>query len=164
MYKVKVNNKNLFEIDADITHLQPDNHAIVINQMPNQSFDVSIDNQLLNADIIDWDPENNIAKIKINQNLYEVVVQEPANLLLEKLGMTIAKPKKNNNLISPMPGLILKILVQENQQIKKGDSLLILEAMKMENVFKANFDATIKSINIEEKQAVEKGQELITFA
>ena len=62
-----------------------------------------------------------------------------------------------------MPGLVLKILVQPGDQVKKGEPLLVLEAMKMENVFKASDDVTIKEINVVEKQAVEKGNELINF-
>ncbi|MNS88855.1 Methylmalonyl-CoA carboxyltransferase 1.3S subunit [compost metagenome] len=63
-----------------------------------------------------------------------------------------------------MPGLILKVLVTEGQAIKKGEPVLILEAMKMENVFKAPGDAVVKAIRIEERQAVEKGEVLIELA
>jgi biotin carboxyl carrier protein len=62
-----------------------------------------------------------------------------------------------------MPGLILKVAVTQGQFVKKGESLIVLEAMKMENVFKASADCIIKEIKVQEKQAVEKGQELITF-
>jgi biotin carboxyl carrier protein len=57
--------------------------------------------------------------------------------------------------------MILKILVEPGQQINKGDGLLILEAMKMENVLKASGPATVKSIKAEERTAVEKGAVLI---
>jgi biotin carboxyl carrier protein len=60
-----------------------------------------------------------------------------------------------------MPGMILKVLVEPGQQISKGDGLLILEAMKMENVLKASTDATVKSIKAIERTAVEKGAILI---
>jgi biotin carboxyl carrier protein len=54
-------------------------------------------------------------------------------------------------------------LVKEGDEVKQGEPLLVLEAMKMENVFKAAGDVKIKSIKINEKQAVEKGAELISF-
>jgi biotin carboxyl carrier protein len=60
-----------------------------------------------------------------------------------------------------MPGLILKILVTPGQAIKKGDPVLILEAMKMENVFKATVDAVVKEIKVAERTAVEKGEVLV---
>jgi biotin carboxyl carrier protein len=63
----------------------------------------------------------------------------------------------------PMPGLVIKILAEQGKHYKAGDALMILEAMKMENVFKAAADVTIKAIEITERQTVEKGQILMVF-
>lgn len=60
-----------------------------------------------------------------------------------------------------MPGLVLKLIVTEGEEIKKGDSVLILEAMKMENIIKAPVDGRIKSIRVKVKEAVEKNQVLL---
>jgi len=60
-----------------------------------------------------------------------------------------------------MPGMVLKILVSPGQQINKGDGLVILEAMKMENILKATTAATVKAIRVNERTAVEKGAVLI---
>ena len=60
-----------------------------------------------------------------------------------------------------MPGLIIDILVKEGQAIQKGDQLLILEAMKMENVIKAEGEGIVKSILTEKSKAVDKGQVII---
>ena len=57
----------------------------------------------------------------------------------------------------------LDILVQPGQAIKKGEAMLVLEAMKMENSIKAPNDGTVKSVEAEKGQAVEKNQVLITF-
>ena len=62
-----------------------------------------------------------------------------------------------------MPGLIVGIHVQSGDAVKKGDSLLILEAMKMENVLKAPADATVKAIRTTKGDRVEKGQVLVEF-
>ena len=70
---------------------------------------------------------------------------------------------KINVLKAPMPGLVLKILIAEGQEIKKGDGLIVLEAMKMENIIKSSGDCTIKKINVVVKQAVEKNQVLMEF-
>jgi biotin carboxyl carrier protein len=69
--------------------------------------------------------------------------------------------QKANDLKAPMPGLVLRVLVEEHQVVKKGDSLILLEAMKMENVLKAAGDGVIKKIVAQEKTTVEKGQLLI---
>ena len=70
---------------------------------------------------------------------------------------------KVNNIKAPMPGLVLRISVAVGDVIKKGDPLLVLEAMKMENVIKAAGDGVVKKINATEKIAVEKGSILIEF-
>ena len=60
-----------------------------------------------------------------------------------------------------MPGLVLSILVEPGQAVQKGDVLLILEAMKMENVLKAAGDGTVKNIAVAKGAAVDKGQLLL---
>ena len=64
---------------------------------------------------------------------------------------------------APMPGSILNILVEAGQEVKAGDQLLILEAMKMENVIKSPGDGVVAKIHVDEKQSVEKNQVLISF-
>jgi len=71
---------------------------------------------------------------------------------------------KARALKAPMPGLIVKVEVEPGQQVKKGDGLVIIEAMKMENELKAAHPGTIKEIKIKAGQAVEKNQALIEFA
>ena len=62
-----------------------------------------------------------------------------------------------------MPGLVLDILVEPGQTIHKGEAVLILEAMKMENIIKSPVDGTIKSIGINKGNAVEKNEILVNF-
>jgi biotin carboxyl carrier protein len=63
-----------------------------------------------------------------------------------------------------MPGLVHQILISEGQIVKKGDALLILEAMKMENVIKSPADGTATKIRVSKGQNVEKNQVLIQFS
>ena len=65
---------------------------------------------------------------------------------------------------APMPGLVLNILVNEGDEIKKGDSLLVLEAMKMENMIKSPTDGIIKKIEIKQGDKVEKNELLVSFS
>ena len=71
---------------------------------------------------------------------------------------TVAKDLK-----APMPGLVLKVLVKPGDVVKKNDAVLILEAMKMENVIKAPGDAVVSAVHVQERVAVEKGQLLLNF-
>ncbi|SFL68212.1 biotin/lipoyl-containing protein [Pelosinus propionicus] len=61
---------------------------------------------------------------------------------------------------SPMPGKIVKVLAQAGQAVKKGDVLLILEAMKMQNEITAPVDGTVKSINVAADQSVKPNEVL----
>ena len=99
--------------------------------------------------------------IKINGQLHIVSIKEPIDQLLSSMGMDAKLTAKTETIKAPMPGLVLKILVSEGEAVSKGTGLLILEAMKMENVLKSSHDATVKSIKVTERTAVEKGTVLI---
>ena len=78
--------------------------------------------------------------------------------------------KKNRNqaaeagaMISPMPGKIFKIVKEVGQTVKKGDTILIMEAMKMEHPVKASSDGVIKNIFFQEGQQVDGGVELVSI-
>jgi biotin carboxyl carrier protein len=62
-----------------------------------------------------------------------------------------------------MPGLVLKVFAAEGMEVKKGDNLFVLEAMKMENIIKAPADVVVKTIKIKPGDKVEKGQILMVF-
>lgn len=81
--------------------------------------------------------------------------------LLQQLGMDKMLSAKVNDLKAPMPGLVLDVLVKEGQQIKKGENLLVLEAMKMENNLKAVSDAVVKKVKVGKGARVEKNEILI---
>ncbi len=66
-------------------------------------------------------------------------------------------------IMSPLPGLILKILVKEGDSVKAGQNLLIMEAMKMENEIQAKTDGTVTAINVKEGDSVEEGIELVSI-
>lgn len=64
---------------------------------------------------------------------------------------------------APMPGMVLKIHVSAGQKITKGQPLLVIEAMKMENIIKAKADGVVKSIHAVPGRSVEKGDLLVEF-
>ncbi len=117
--------------------------------------------QSYNLEILHIDYVLKRIAIKINNNIYDLNVQTELDILLDKMGMTKSSSDKMECVKAPMPGLVLDILVDKGQAIKKGDSLLILEAMKMENILKATGTGIVKNINVNKKDAVEKNQVLI---
>jgi len=68
---------------------------------------------------------------------------------------------RDHSLAAPMPGLVLKILVQPGSVVKKGAPLIILEAMKMEHTIAAPRDGTIKTVNCKEGEMVQPGIDLV---
>lgn len=110
------------------------------------------------------DREEKEVKLVINGKKAQVKLTTEMDRLLAKLGMGTAKGKRAAFIKAPMPGMIYSIRVNEGDVVKKGDAVLILEAMKMENVIKAPGDGVIKQIHLKPGVTVEKGQLLITFA
>lgn len=64
---------------------------------------------------------------------------------------------------SPMPGLVIDVVVSEGDSVKAGDVLMIIEAMKMENVIKAKAAAEVKALHVKPGTSVEKGEKLLEF-
>lgn len=102
--------------------------------------------------------------ISVNSNSYQVKISNQLDVLIKEMGFHKGASKKVNDIKAPMPGIILSVLVKENQQVKEGETLLILEAMKMENAITCPKDAIIKNITISVNQTVDKGQLLIELA
>jgi 3-methylcrotonyl-CoA carboxylase alpha subunit len=68
---------------------------------------------------------------------------------------------RDHSMSAPMPGVVLKVLASQGQQVTKGSPLIILEAMKMEHVISAPRDGTVKAINCREGELVQPGNDLI---
>jgi len=102
--------------------------------------------------------------ISVNANNYMVKIANEIDQLIKEMGFTIGSSVKANSIKAPMPGIILSINVEENQEVKEGETLLILEAMKMENAISAPKSGFIKSIYAKSGETVEKGALLIEMA
>ena len=165
MYQVKVNGKLDFALNkngdeltindkvvaADVRQLDPNNWHI-INQL--QSY---------NVEVVAFDSSLKTAEIRVNNNTYHITAKDKFDALLEQMGMSNINAAKVSEVKAPMPGMVLKTFIAEGDQIKKGDNLFILEAMKMENIIKAPADVTVKSVKIKPGDKVEKGQVLMKF-
>jgi len=118
---------------------------------------------LYNAEVLEANYQSKSFLIKINKSKYSIELKDRFDILLDQLGMGNANAAKVNDIKAPMPGLIVDIKVQVGDTVKKGDTILILEAMKMENVLKASGEGKIKAIKVSAKQNVEKNQVMIEF-
>ena len=155
-YKITVNNTQTF----DLTTEDLDNFDSVSSGSKSHSLK---DHQSFTSKIIQSNFHKKHYTVKVNSNTYEVVINNSLDRQIKAMGFETGKSKQVNALKAPMPGLVLKLEVKEGQEVKENDSLLILEAMKMENVMVSPRNGIIKSISVNQGDAIEKGQLLIEF-
>ena len=154
-YKVKVNEQSEFEFNAD----QMNNFDFVKEQ--NGHFHILKNNKAFRAEVVNANFSNKTFTIKVNGNPYEIKIADRFDQLVNQLGLSVVNTQKVTDVKAPMPGLVLGVSVEVGQTVQKGDGLLILEAMKMENVIKSIGEGVVKAIHIDQGKAVEKGQLLI---
>lgn len=132
-------------------------------ELRNDTFHIIKDNKSYNATLISFNAEEKTMVLNVNGNDYEVSIKDKNDLLLQQLGISAKTSSAVQLVKAPMPGLIINVSVSAGDEVKKGDTLLILEAMKMENVIKSPRDGKIKKVNVELRKAVEKNQVMLEF-
>ena len=156
-YKLLVNNSNPFEwSESDLINLD----AVSVEK---NKFHILKDNKPYQAEIIAADFISKKYTVKVNNNIYEVAISNPLDILIKEMGFEVGLAKQINAIKAPMPGLILEISVKVGDLVKENDNLLILTAMKMENSFLSPRDGVIKSIAVKVGDSVVKGELLIEF-
>ena len=124
-------------------------------------YHMIFEGQSINIEVVQ--PDGKAPQIKIDGRLYQPEIKGETDLLLERLGLNISSKKAVKELKAPMPGLVLEIRVEPGQAVKEGDPLVVLEAMKMENILKAPGEAVVKSIAVKKGDAIDKNAILIAF-
>ena len=126
-------------------------------------FHIIYENRSYVADVVEVHHEEKKFTISINQNNYQIQLADRYDKLLKDLGFESASSTTDLQLKAPMPGRILEVLVASGDEVKKGDGLVVLEAMKMENIIKASADVKVKSVEVQKDQVVEKNDPIIFF-
>jgi biotin carboxyl carrier protein len=157
MYSINVNDKYKFDIVSE------DLNWDAVEVEPGR-FNILHNNKSYSAVVLAADFENKAFSVRIDRHIFDLSAKDRFDLLAEQLGFSTKSAKKANEIKAPMPGMVLSVMVSEGQEVKMGESVLILEAMKMENVIKAPADCTIKHIKIKQGNPVEKNQILIELA
>lgn len=109
-------------------------------------------------------------RVNVNGSLYEIEIEEmqaPAAMsapAAAPVAPAAAPTGDGAQIKAPMPGTILDVKVQNGQRVKKGDVLVILEAMKMENEIQAPCDGTVTGINVRKGDSVETQALICTIA
>lgn len=150
-YRVDIQNKSVNE--------QPFEWDII--ETGQNNFHILKDNKSYNVELLSADYAAKKLTVQVNGKKYFLEAQDRFDELLHQLGMDNFNVHQVNDIKAPMPGLVLDVMVTEGQMLKKGDSVLILEAMKMENVLKAPSDGQIKKITVIKGEKVEKNKVLV---
>lgn len=132
-----------------------------IKNIGENKFNVIKDHKVYDVEISKVDGKE--YEVKVNGTVYPVTLRDKLDLVLEKLGIDQKSQKQNDEIKAPMPGLILNVMANEGDEVKKGDSLFILEAMKMENIIKSPIDGIITDIAVSVGDSVDKNKILCKF-
>ncbi|MBL0145937.1 MAG: acetyl-CoA carboxylase biotin carboxyl carrier protein subunit [Chitinophagaceae bacterium] len=154
VFKVKAND---FEFTIDNAAL---NAADFIKKSPTD-FNLIKNNRSVNARLIETDMPGKFLQIEVEGEIFNIEIKDELDQMLDQMGFNSASTKHIKEVKAPMPGLVLEVNVTQGQEVKEGDRLLILSAMKMENSILIHADAKIKNIKVSAGQAVDKGQVLV---
>lgn len=165
MFQVKVADKYEFNITENGAEKAVNGKPVhwEVEATGANTFSIYFEQTHYTAEVKAFDKRTKQVTVKIDNNIYTLAIKDQFDLLLEKMGMNHGAGAAMNELKSPMPGLVLEVMVAPGQSVKKGDPLLILEAMKMENVLKSPGDGTVTAVHVTPGAAVEKNALLVAF-
>jgi len=153
-YKVKAN-----EFLFSFTKMEIESVDLV--QLSPTEFNLIKDHRCVNAKLVEANVAAKKLTIEIEGEIIDIEIKDELDQVLEKMGFNSVANKQIKEIKAPMPGLVLEIAVVDGQDVKEGDKILILGAMKMENSIMIHTNAKIKKVGVTAGQAVEKGQVLV---
>lgn len=139
------------------------NHQSTLVWEDDRFFSITYKGHVYHGELMEEALEDRRLKVKVNHREFVISKDGPLDQLISELGLDKVKVRKLQQLKSPMPGRIVAINVNVGDEVQVGDSLLTLEAMKMENVLKSEGIGVVKSIDVNTQDVVDKGAVLISF-
>ena len=119
---------------------------------------LNIDSVVVDGEIIEFDEINNI-------NIQESSKNIDAKLKLDSDELNKSESNSSShNIITPMAGVILKIIKNKGDSVSKGDDLIVVESMKMEQIIKSDYDGIVDVINVDSNEQVSAGKILMTIS
>lgn len=135
--------------------------SVDLKPLGNGRFHLLVDGNSHDVEVVEAHAQNPV--IKVNGRVYTTAIKSETDLLLERMGINTKYKKEVKELKAPMPGLVVAFRVGVGDEVKAGDPLVVLEAMKMENILKSPTNAKVKTLNANKGDAIEKNTVLITF-
>ena len=127
-----------------------------------KEFNFKIDGKDYEAQVVEQD--NGVLAVSLNGKTYAVEVPALAHHIAKPVVYQSVVPAVAGNIIAPLPGTIKQVLVKEGQKVKKDDTVITMEAMKMENSITAEADGTVVKVCANVGASVNQGDVLVEFA
>ena len=153
-YKITVSGETL-----DIS--QEESEKLDVLSLDNSNFHLLQNGKAFRLEVLRTNFAKKTLEISVNGNPYTVSIADGYDQMVKAMGLLSNATTKINEIKAPMPGLILDIMVEVGQEIQEGTPLLVLSAMKMENIILAQGEGTVKAIAVKKDDAVDKGQLII---
>ncbi len=165
MYKATVNKEHVFDMNADEKNQLVNNQPVDFDcrQLPNGDYHIILDSTSMVASVISINRNTKEFELRIDGKNFVVEIEDDFDQLLSRMGMDKFASQQVSEVKSPMPGLVLDIKIAVGDTVVKDQTLMVLEAMKMENVIAAPCDAVIATIEVVTQEKVDKNQLLIKF-
>ncbi len=162
------------ELNPDLYQVTINNQVFSFNQhqilaeniinLPHGELHLIDNNKSYLLQIIEINRKKKKVLVNLNGAQHEIIIEEPIDLLLNKMGYSHDTSSVLKEIKAPMPGLVLEINVKEGEEVEKDHKILVLEAMKMENVITIPGKSKVDKIHVKQGDAVEKNQLLISLS
>lgn len=164
-FSVIVNNQKPKSVDIRKGEIAVDGKIFEadISRISGKEFHIVRNNRSYNVLVTSVNRREKTVTLMVDGTKYRAVLKDRLDDLLHSMGMDKAAAQKISEVKAPMPGMVLRVIAEAGQAIKKGDPLLVLEAMKMENILKSSADATVKKVSVVKGDKVEKNQVLLVI-
>lgn len=143
-------------IDLDVS-----NPSVNIEDLSQGAYKITKGGKTYILEILSSEIDAKKLTIRYQHTVYDIVFKDDLDLVLDEMGIKMVSENIQTSIKAPMPGKVLEVIAGEGTAVTKGQGILILEAMKMENVLKAESDCTIKSVLVAKGENVDKNQVLI---
>jgi len=147
----------------DTINLDSDENNFQVEELERGVYEVISNGKTEIIEVLSVDLETKSLKIRHQHHVHDMVFKNDLDLVLDKMGIKRSVENLSTDIKAPMPGKVIEIVVKEGDKIEKGAAIIILEAMKMENVLKAEVDCSIKKVLVNSSENVEKNQVLVEF-
>ncbi len=161
MFKASVNQRHTFDINSNTINNEPVSFDCQL--LPNGTYHIILNNESISAEVIDVDYNNKSVNLLLDNQKFSIQIEDDFDMLLAKMGMDKQAVDKVSEIKSPMPGLVLEIKVSEGDHVEEGQALMVLEAMKMENVIASPNEGVVSKVEVEVQEKVDKNHVLIRF-